>query len=93
MTAQNQYSWRREREGLGVWEHRGKVALVGRGHSQTAEHWDGVSMDKTLGAYAMIAAQNAIKDAGTCCLGQVGSGRLFASTSALADQCGRGGDP
>ncbi len=56
--------WERNKEPLGIWEHRGKVALVGRGHSPTDRRWDGVSMDKTLGAYAMIAAQNAMEDAG-----------------------------
>ena len=26
-------------EGLGVWEHRGKVAAVGVGHSPTSRRW------------------------------------------------------
>ena len=34
-------SWYRTTEGLGLWEHRGKVAAVGVGHSPTARRWDG----------------------------------------------------
>ena len=56
--------WQRDREGLGVWEHRGKVAVAGWGVSPMDRRWDGKSMDKTLGAYAMIAAKKAIEDAG-----------------------------
>ena len=56
--------WEREIEPLRTWEHRGKVALVGRGHSTTDRRWDGESMDKTLGAYAIIATQAAVEDAG-----------------------------
>jgi acetyl-CoA acetyltransferase len=56
--------WERNRDPVGVWEHRGKVAMVGRGHSTTDRRWDGESMDKTLGAYSMVAAQNAMEDAG-----------------------------
>ncbi len=33
MTAPDQYQWRRDKDGLGVWEHRGKVAVAGVGHS------------------------------------------------------------
>lgn len=64
MTSQNQYSWRRNREGLGVWEHRGKVAVAGFGHSPVDRRWDGTSMDKTLGAYSILACQRAMEDAG-----------------------------
>ncbi len=56
--------WRRDKDGLGVWPGRGKVAIAGWGQSQVDRRWDGVSMDKTLGAYAMIAAQQALDDAG-----------------------------
>ena len=31
----------RDKEGLGLWEHRGKVVAVGVGHSPTARRWDG----------------------------------------------------
>ena len=64
MTAPNQYQWRRDKDGLGVWEHRGKVAVAGVGHSPVDRRWDGVSMDKTLGAYAMLACEKAMADAG-----------------------------
>ena len=30
----------RSSEGVGVWEHRGKVAAVGVGHSPTERRWD-----------------------------------------------------
>jgi hypothetical protein len=50
MTAPDRYQWRRDKDGLGVWEHRGKVAVAGFGHSPVDRRWDEVSMDKTLGA-------------------------------------------
>jgi hypothetical protein len=41
MTPQNPpASMYRTTEGLGVWEHRAKVAAVGVGHSPTARRWD-----------------------------------------------------
>src|SRR5215813_6986168 len=64
MAAPDQYRWRRDKDGLGVWEHRGKVALAGFGHSPVDRRWDGVSMDKTLGAYSILACQKAMDDAG-----------------------------
>ena len=64
MTEQDQYSWRRNKEGLGVWEHRGKVAVAGFGHSPVDRRWDGTSMDQTLGAYSILACQRAMDDAG-----------------------------
>jgi len=64
MAVPDQYRWRRDRDGLGVWEHRGKVALAGFGHSSVDRRWDGVSMDKTLGAYCILACQKAMDDAG-----------------------------
>ena len=61
----NEIHWERNEDPVGIWEHRGKVALVGRGHSaQTDRRWDGVSMDKTLGAKVVEAARAAIDDAG-----------------------------
>ena len=42
MTTQDQYHWRRDKDGLGVWEHRGKVAVAGFGHSPVDRRWDGV---------------------------------------------------
>ena len=62
--ATNRYQWRRDKDGLGVWEHRGKVAVAGFGHSPVDRRWDGVSMDQTIGAYSMLACQKAMDDAG-----------------------------
>ena len=53
----------RSREGLGVWEHRGKVAAVGIGHGPTSRRWDG-KPDTSLGAISLIALRRAIEDAG-----------------------------
>ena len=53
----------RSREGLGVWEHRGKVAAVGIGHGPTSRRWDG-EPDTSLGAISLIALRKAIEDAG-----------------------------
>ena len=64
MTAPEGYQWRRDKDGLGVWEHRGKVAVAGVGHSLVDRRWDGVSMDKTLGAYSILACRKAMDDAG-----------------------------
>ena len=55
--------WRRDKEGLGLWEGQGKVAIVGWGQSPVDRRWDGVSMDKTYGAYGMMAIQQALDDA------------------------------
>jgi hypothetical protein len=44
MAASAGYQWRRDRDGLGVWEHRGKVAVAGVGHSPVDRRWDEVSM-------------------------------------------------
>lgn len=55
-------TYRRD-EGLGVWEHRGKVAVVGIGHSPTARRWD-ESLETSLGAWSIVAAQKALDDAG-----------------------------
>ena len=53
----------REKEGMGVWEHRGKVAVVGIGHSPTARRWD-ENLETSQGAWALIAAQKCMEDAG-----------------------------
>ncbi|MDA0987935.1 MAG: hypothetical protein O2783_02120 [Chloroflexi bacterium] len=64
MTTQNAPdSMYRTREKLGVWEHRGKVAAVGVGHSPTARRWDG-KPETTVGALAIDALRKAIDDAG-----------------------------
>ena len=64
MAKQKPYQWRRDTDGLGVWEHRGKVAVAGFGHSPVDRRWDETSMDQTLGAYSMLACELAMEDAG-----------------------------
>jgi len=64
MTTQNApASMYRTTEGLGVWDHKGKVAAVGVGHSPTARRWDGTT-EHTLGANSILALRRAIEDAG-----------------------------
>ncbi|MGE0228193.1 MAG: thiolase family protein [Dehalococcoidia bacterium] len=53
----------RDREGLGVWAHKGKVAAVGVGHSPTARRWDGTA-ENCIGAWTIQAIRNAIADSG-----------------------------
>ena len=53
----------RTTEGLGLWEHRGKVAAVGVGHSPTARRWDG-KPETSVGAWSLLALRRAIADAG-----------------------------
>ncbi|RLT43874.1 MAG: hypothetical protein DWI58_02745, partial [Chloroflexi bacterium] len=53
----------RTQEGLGVWEHRGKVAAVGIGHAPTWRRWDNTP-ETSVGALAIIAIRKAIEDAG-----------------------------
>ena len=53
----------RATEGLGLWEHRGKVAAVGVGHSPTARRWDG-RPETCVGAWSLLALRRAIADAG-----------------------------
>src|SRR5918993_5425417 len=83
MATQSNYAWRRDKDGLGVWEHRGKVAVAGVGHSPVDRRWNGVSMDKTLGAYTILACQKAMDDAGVtpdqidgviCCQSHIAGG-------------------
>ena len=50
-------------EGLGVWEHRGKVAAVGIGHSPTSRRWDG-RPETTVGADGILCLRKAMEDAG-----------------------------
>ena len=64
MTTQNApASMYRETEGLGLWEHRGKVAAVGVGHAPTARRWDG-KPETSVGAWSILALRRAIEDAG-----------------------------
>ena len=53
----------RSEEGLGVWEHKGKVAAVGIGHSPTARRWDETAAN-SVGAWSILALRKAIEDAG-----------------------------
>ncbi len=53
----------RTTEGLGIWEHRAKVAAVGIGHSPTARRWDG-KPETSVGAWSILALRNAMEDAG-----------------------------
>ena len=55
MSAPDRYQLRRDKDRLGVWEHRGKVAVAGVGHSPVDRRWDGLSIDKRLGAYSILA--------------------------------------
>ncbi len=64
MTTQNApASVYRLEEGLGLWDHRGKVAAVGIGHSPTARRWD-EEPDTSVGAWSILALRKAIEDAG-----------------------------
>ena len=64
MTTQNAPdSMYRTTEGLGIWEHRGKVAAVGVGHSPTARRWDG-NPETTVGVNSILALRRAMEDSG-----------------------------
>src|SRR5262249_62333973 len=95
MAASGAYQWRRDKDGTGVWEHRGKVAVAGFGHSPVDRRWDEASMDKTLGAYSILACQKAMDEAGgtadqidgvICCDSHIagGSGGPAAQRAARA---------
>ena len=64
MTSSNDFRWRRDTDGLGVWEHRGQVAIAGYGHSPVDRRWDGVNLDSSLGAYTVMACEKAMEQAG-----------------------------
>ena len=57
-------NWMRNREGMGLWEHRGKVAVVGWGQSHIDRRWDGVTLDRSCGGLTKEACLKAIADAG-----------------------------
>jgi acetyl-CoA acetyltransferase len=63
MTQNAPTSMYRNDEGLGIWEHRGKVAAVGIGHSPTTRRWDG-KPETSVGALTILALRRAIEDAG-----------------------------
>ena len=48
----------RRDEGLGVWEHRGKVAVAGYGQAPTARRWDG-NLETSLGACKYLRPRSA----------------------------------
>lgn len=56
-------SWHRNRDGLGTWHGRGKVAATGVGVSPTARRWD-EKPETSMGALTLIAIRKAIEDAG-----------------------------
>ena len=64
MTTTTLTGWRRDREGAGVWDARGKVAVAGVGHSQVDRRWESGHFETSLGAYSVLAAQQAMEDAG-----------------------------
>jgi acetyl-CoA acetyltransferase len=53
----------RLQEDPGVWEHRGKVAITGIGHSPTSRRWDG-DPEHSVGGWALVAIKKALADAG-----------------------------
>ena len=53
----------RDKEGLGVWEHRGKVAAVGIGASPAARRWD-ENPETSIGAWVILSIRKALEDAG-----------------------------
>ena len=56
-------SWFRNRDGMGLWEGRGKVVATGIGTSPTARRWD-EKPETSMGAMTIIAIRKAIADAG-----------------------------
>jgi acetyl-CoA acetyltransferase len=56
-------AWHRNREGLGLWEGRGKVCATGVGTSPTARRWD-EKPETSMGALTILAIRKAIEDAG-----------------------------
>lgn len=53
----------RTREGLGLWEHKGKAAAVGVGHSPAVRRWDW-KPETSVGAWTILAIRRAIEDSG-----------------------------
>ena len=53
----------RDKEGMGIWPHRGKVAAVGIGHTTTSRRWD-EHPETSVGALSIQALRNAMADAG-----------------------------
>ena len=57
-------NWQRDKEGMGLWEHRGKVAVVGWGQSYIPRRWDGVDLERSCGGTSKESILKAISDAG-----------------------------
>ncbi|MCH2522025.1 MAG: thiolase family protein [Dehalococcoidia bacterium] len=57
-------NWQRDKEGMGLWEHRGKVAVVGWGQSYIQRRWDGVDLERSCGGTSKESILKAISDAG-----------------------------
>jgi len=57
------HGWFRDRDGMGLWEGRGKVVATGTGISPTARRWD-EKPETSMGAQTILAIRNAIADAG-----------------------------
>jgi acetyl-CoA acetyltransferase len=53
----------RTNEGLGLWEHRGKVAAVGIGASPTARRWD-ETPETSIAGLTILSIQKCLEDAG-----------------------------
>jgi hypothetical protein len=79
MAASTGYQWRRDKDGLGLWEHRGKVAVAGVGHSPVDRRWDGVSLDQTLGACTVNAPRPPSRSR------RIGDGRCGAGQMVISD--------
>ena len=57
-------NWQIDKEGMGLWEHRGKVAVVGWGQSYIQRRWDGVDLERSCGGTSKESILKAISDAG-----------------------------
>ena len=57
-------NWQRDKEGMCLWEHRGKVAVVGWGQSYIQRRWDGVDLERSCGGTSKESILKAISDAG-----------------------------
>ncbi|MBM2826854.1 MAG: hypothetical protein HW403_918 [Dehalococcoidia bacterium] len=53
----------RSKEGLGLWEHRGKVAVAGIGQGPVARRWE-ETIETSLGAWQILAIEKCLNDAG-----------------------------
>ena len=57
------HGWFRNRERIGIWHGRGKVAATGVGTAPTARRWD-EQPETSMGALTIDAIRKAIADAG-----------------------------